>query len=103
MAYKKNMDDIRESASIKLIEKLNKIKFYKIQYHDPHLKSIILNKNLEKIKKIKKISSNKIKKFDIVVLMTDHDVFDYKMLLQNSKLIIDCRGRYKVNNKVIRA
>ena len=38
----------------------------------------------------------------MVILMTDHDAFDYKMLLKNSKLIIDCRGRYKVNNKVIR-
>ena len=42
-------------------------------------------------------------KFDIVVLMTDHDVFDYKMLLKYSKIIIDCRGRYKINEKVIRA
>ena len=81
----------------------DQVKYYKIEYHDPHLKSIFLNKSLKKIKKIKKISSNKIKTFDIVVLMTDHDVFDYKMLLRNSKLIIDCRGRYKVNNKVIRA
>ena len=34
--------------------------------------------------------------------MTDHDNFDYKKIYNNSKLILDTRGRYKVDQKVIR-
>ena len=34
--------------------------------------------------------------------MTDHEKFNYKMIYKNSKLIIDCRGRYNLNHKVIR-
>ena len=48
--FKKNMDDIRESSSIKLIEKLSKMKSYKIEYHDPSFKNEILNKSLKKKK-----------------------------------------------------
>ena len=103
LAYKKNMDDIRESASLKIIEKLYKSRLNNISYFDPHVKDQIFHKNFKNLKSIKRISSSKIKKFDIVVLMTDHDVFDYKMLLKYSKIIIDCRGRYKINEKVIRA
>ena len=97
------MDDIRESASLKIIEKLYKSRLNNISYFDPHVKERIFHKNFKNLKSIKRISSSKIKKFDIVVLMTDHDVFDYKMLLKYSKIIIDCRGRYKINEKVIRA
>ncbi len=103
LAYKKNMDDIRESASLKIIEKLYKNRLNNISYFDPHIKNQLFNKNFKNLKSIKRISSSKIKKFDIVILMTDHDVFDYKMLLKYSKIIIDCRGRYKINEKVIRA
>ena len=35
--------------------------------------------------------------------MTDHDKFDYKLIYKHSKLIIDCRGRYAVDQKVYRA
>ena len=103
LAYKKNMDDIRESASIKLLEKLANTKISKLAYHDPYIKYKIKNLNLKKIINLDKISPTKIKYFDIVVIMTDHDIFDYKMIFKQSNMIIDCRGRYKINKKVIRA
>ena len=34
--------------------------------------------------------------------MTDHDAFDYKIIKKNSKKIIDCRGRYQIDNNVVR-
>ena len=40
--------------------------------------------------------------FDLVVLMTDHDCFDYKFINKNSKKIIDCRGKFPISEKVIR-
>ena len=99
LSYKKNLDDIRESASTKLIESLFKKGIKSISVYDPYVEGKILTK---KIKKLKNLNSGTIRSFDIVVLMTDHDLFDYDLIKNNSKLIIDCRGRYKVANNVQR-
>ena len=101
LAYKKNIDDHRESASIRLFELLKKNKFKYVEFYDPHYKK---KTNLpEQFKMIKKLNPNILKKFDLVILMTDHDIFNYKMILKYSKYIIDCRGRYIVSDKVMRA
>lgn len=99
LSYKKNLDDIRESASTKLIESLFKKGIKSISVYDPYVEGKILTK---KIKNIKNLNSGTIRSFDIVVLMTDHDLFDYDLIKNNAKLIIDCRGRYKVANNVQR-
>lgn len=49
------------------------------------------------------INSKILNFFDIVLLMTDHEKFNYDMIYKNSKSIIDCRGRFKVDKKVTRA
>ena len=102
LAYKKNVDDLRESASLRLIDHLNKFKI-KYEFSDPYIKRSVVTRNLVLKKKSIKINPNNLKKFDLVVLMTDHDLFDYKMIYKYSNKIIDCRGRYKIDNKVIRA
>ncbi len=102
LAYKKNVDDLRESASLKLIDYLNKFKI-KYEFSDPYIKSSVVTRNLVLRKRSIKINPNNLKKFDLVVLMTDHDLFNYKMIYKYSNKIIDCRGRYKIDNKVIRA
>ena len=99
LSYKKNLDDIRESASIKLISNLFKKGIKNISAHDPYVIDKIL---IKKIKKIKHLNSGAIRSFDIVVLMTDHDLFDYDLIKNNAKLIIDCRGRFEVKNNVQR-
>ena len=99
LSYKKNIDDIRESASLKLINKLFKKGIKNISVHDPY---VIEKISIKKIKVLKSLNKNVIRKFDIVVLMTDHDLFDYEMIEKNSKLIIDCRGRFEVKNNVQR-
>ena len=99
LSYKKDLDDIRESASIKLINKLFKKGIKNISAHDPYVEDKISNKN---IKKIKFLNPKVINSFDIVVLMTDHDLFDYDLIKSNAKLIIDCRGRFEVKDNVQR-
>lgn len=105
VAYKRNIDDYRESSSLKLIDKLLKKKFKtsKIKWYDPYindLKDRIITKNYpDKIK----LNSTQLKNFDITILMTDHDILDYDLIYKYSKLIIDCRGRFQVCQKVIRA
>ena len=101
-AYKKNMDDVRESASLKLAETLKKNNFKNLAYYDPHISNKIIENKYKFIKKINNLSPSLIKKFDITILMTDHDIFDYKMIKKHSKKIIDCRGRYRTDNKVLR-
>ena len=103
LAYKKNVDDIRESASLKLIKTLQKKNIKNLTYCDPHTKNILLSDKINKIKKLNKLSNKSIKNFDIVILMTDHDKFNYKEILKASKKIIDCRGRFQISQKVYRA
>lgn len=103
MAYKRNVDDLRESGSIHLMNMLLKENIGKIQWSDPHINNILLTSKFGYNKKKIVINPKNLKYFDIVLLMTDHDKFDYDMIYRNSKAIIDCRGRYSVDDKVTRA
>ncbi len=102
ISYKKNVDDLRESAAIRLLNALLKKKIKNVSYSDPHIKNNINTRALKINKKGINLTPQNIKKFDITVLMTDHDIFDYKKIYKFSKFIIDTRGRYKVDSKVIR-
>ena len=48
------------------------------------------------------VFQEKIKSFDLIVLTTDHDDFNYNLLQKNTNLIIDIREKIKINNKFIR-
>ena len=102
VSYKKNIDDLRESASLKLINYFIKTKI-KFEFSDPYVKDNIETRYISLNKKSFKITPKGLKKFDLIILMTDHDKFDYELIYKNSKKIIDCRGRYLTDNKVIRA
>ena len=82
LAYKKNLDDYRESASLKLLDRLKKKRYKKIKFYDPHFKNNIVPKE---VFLIEKLSSKKLLNFDLVILMTDHDCFNYKFINKNSK------------------
>tara|TARA_B100000902_G_scaffold243773_1_gene230797 strand:+ start:775 stop:2076 length:1302 start_codon:yes stop_codon:yes gene_type:complete len=99
VSYKKGIDDFRESASIKLINRLSKKGIKMISIHDPYVEDKI---SIKKIQKIKLLNPKVLKSFDITVLMTDHDLFDYDLIKENAKLIIDCRGRFEVKDNVQR-
>lgn len=94
IAYKKNIDDMRESPSTVLMEKI-KNEGGLLSYSDPHVP--IFPKMREHSFDLKSIELNpeSIGQFDCVVLATDHDKFDYDMILKNAKLIVDTRGVYR--------
>ena len=103
IAYKKNVDDIRESPSIKLMELFNHNKAL-IDYHDPYIKNFKFNFLKYKEKESVDLKAKNIASYDLVVIATDHDNIDYELIYQNAKLIIDTRGRYYSNdNKIINA
>lgn len=100
LAYKKNIDDYRESPTLTLINYFKKNKFKKIYIHDPLISND--DKIRKKVKFVNIINSANLKYFDLVILMTDHDTFNYKTIYKFSKKIIDTRGRYQADKKVIR-
>ena len=102
IAYKKNVDDLRESPAIQLMNILQKEKNYQMNYYDPFIKKI--KSRNKKFKNIKYFNLNykNLNKFDLVAILTDHDKLDYKKVLKYSKIIVDCRGRFfNVDDKKI--
>ena len=93
VAYKKELDDTRESPSIEFI-KILKNKKIKVDYHDPYVKKL-KSRKLDRIYISKKINSNIIKKYDCVIILTNHSNINYKIIKKYSKFIVDTRNVYK--------
>ena len=97
IAYKKNVDDMRESPSVEIMELLRK-KGADVHYSDPHVPKFpnmrAHNFDLESVE----ITEETLQHYDIVVLATEHDGFDYPMILNHSALIVDSRGKYRERN-----
>ena len=102
MSYKKNIADLRESPNLKSLEKL--IGFgSKVDYSDPFFKKIPQLRNFKIKKSSVEINSKNLQSFDLVLLLTDHDSFDYKLIKKESKFIIDTRGIFKPTKKISHA
>jgi len=99
VAYKKNIDDVRESPALKFIKILNQKKI-KINYFDPYIKKLEFKKN----KILKSVKLQNLKYYDIIYIITDHDCIDYKKIKNNAKLIIDTRNVFKkeIEDKIIK-
>ncbi len=102
LSYKKNIDDIRESPALEII-KIFKSRKFTVDYSDPFFNQIPKMRNYNLRLKNKNITSSSLKKYAAVILVTDHNQFNYKMILKNSKIIIDTRGKFKNSSKVYRA
>jgi len=85
VAYKKDIDDIRESPALRIMELLE-YKGAKVCYHDPYVKKVKSLKNTDFTKK-------NIEKQDLILITTDHTNVDYDLLAKHAKLIIDTRNR----------
>lgn len=93
IAYKKNVDDMRESPSVFLMEKL-RAQGAIVHYSDPHiLKFPKMREHHFDLSSID-IDANVLANYDCVLLATDHDSFDYNLIKANAKLIVDSRGKF---------
>ena len=103
IAYKKNVDDMRESPAVKLMELLSQ-KGAKIEYSDPFIPVFpAIRKYYFDLSSVK-LTSNNIAKYDLLLLVTNHDNFDYSLIQKHAKIIIDTRGAYsKYYKNVIKA
>ncbi|STZ75399.1 nucleotide sugar dehydrogenase [Bergeriella denitrificans] len=94
IAYKKNVDDMRESPSVEVMERLAKLGA-DIAYADPHVPVFPhLPGHTRFDLSSEPLTAENLAGFDCVVLTTDHDKFDYPLIAQHAKLIIDTRGRF---------
>jgi UDP-N-acetyl-D-glucosamine dehydrogenase len=93
IAYKKNIDDMRESPAVELMELLQE-KGGEIAYTDPHVP--VFPKMREHHFGLASIdvTPETLAGFDCVVVATNHDAFDYALIKQHAKLIVDTRGVY---------
>ena len=103
VAYKKNVNDLRESPGIKIIDLLKK-KNFKVSYSDPYVPKLPKLRNYQLNLNSIKINARVLKTFDLVIIAADHDRFDYNLVYKFSNLILDTRNVYKFDdrNKVIK-
>ncbi len=106
VAYKKNVDDMRESPSLKLIE-LYRDKGAVVDYNDPYIPEMprLRHHNLLDMKSVP-LNMETVGSYDALVIATDHSDYDYQWIHEHAKLIIDTRNAMKVglnNAKVVKA
>ncbi|MCK5310964.1 MAG: nucleotide sugar dehydrogenase [Desulfobacteraceae bacterium] len=99
IAYKKNVDDMRESPSVELMVKLEE-KGAQISYSDPHVPKFPEMRNYKFDLTSMELSPKTLSEFDCVLVATDHDRFDWEMIEKNATLIVDTRGKYTIDNKM---
>lgn len=93
LAYKKNVDDVRESPAFKLIELLEH-RGARVSFYDPHVAAVPPVREYPHYEGRARIEWNgpAIAAFDVVLIATDHDDVDYKFVADNSRLVIDTRN-----------
>lgn len=104
ISYKKNVDDMRESPSVEVMDRLHKLGA-DIAYSDPHVAVFphIPGHHCFNLSSTP-ITAETLADFDCVVLTTDHDKFDYPLIAEHAKLIVDTRGRFRDGSpKVVKA
>ena len=106
LAYKKNVDDTRESPAFVLIELLE-ARGATVDYFDPYVLSIPKTRKFAHLEGRKSIewSPDSFIKYDAALICTDHDGLDYAKLVSKSRLVVDTRnvtGKTKVDNRKVR-
>jgi len=91
LAYKKDIDDIRESPSIELVELLHK-KGAKVDYNDPYIPKTHKQRQHDLRMTSRKLSAKMLAGYDVVLISTDHSVYNYEWIVKNAKLVVDTRN-----------
>jgi UDP-N-acetyl-D-glucosamine dehydrogenase len=99
VAYKKDVDDLRESPSLKLLELLTQ-RGAKLDYNDPYFPALFKMRHYDfsNMKSVDLTPEN-LAKYDCVLIATDHTAYDYDAIVKNSKLVIDTRNATRKINK----
>ncbi|RJP70818.1 MAG: nucleotide sugar dehydrogenase [Ignavibacteriales bacterium] len=95
-SYKKDIDDMRESPTLKLIEIFAE-KGAEIDYNDPYVPKLWKMRKYNYDLASVELTKENLAKYDLVVLSTDHTAYDYKFIAENSKIVIDTRNAFERN------
>ncbi|MEW6252539.1 MAG: nucleotide sugar dehydrogenase [Planctomycetota bacterium] len=107
LAYKKDVDDVRESPSVTLIELLQ-ARGAAVDYHDPHIPVAkpMREHNLTHMKSVA-LTPRKLAEYDCVLIATDHSAVDYDLVMAHAELIVDPRnataGRKAPAGRIVKA
>jgi UDP-N-acetyl-D-glucosamine dehydrogenase len=93
LAYKKDVDDPRESPSMQLLERLRK-RGARYAYSDPYFPMFPRMREHHFALRSVPLTPRTVRRYDCVLIATNHTAFDYKMLKRHAKLIVDTRGVY---------
>ncbi len=93
LAYKPDVDDMRESPSLELIELL-KERGAKVQYNDPHIPEMPPTREFPHLAgmKSKKLTAKSLAEYDLVLVSTDHKAYDYSFIVEHAHLVVDTRN-----------
>jgi UDP-N-acetyl-D-glucosamine dehydrogenase len=91
LAYKPDVDDVRESPSFELIEKLEALGA-QVDYHDPHVPATHKMRRHDLQMTSISLTPQTLQSYDCVVIATHHSVYDWDMIAQSSRLVVDTRG-----------
>ena len=99
LAYKKDIDDSRESPSLKIIS-LFQQKGAKVSYNDPYVPHVVGHREYPGLE-LKSVPLTKalLKRSDAVVIATDHTAYDYDWIVKNARLVVDTRNAVKRRRK----
>ncbi|MBN2722725.1 MAG: nucleotide sugar dehydrogenase [Deltaproteobacteria bacterium] len=103
MAYKKDIDDLRESPSLKLLELLRE-KGASVEYNDPYIPSVPKvspMRNYDFHLQSVELTPENIASYDLVLIVTDHSDYDYSEIVENARIVVDTRNATK-NVKISR-
>lgn len=99
VAYKKDVDDQRESPALKIINLLQK-RNAKVDYNDPYVPRLLGYREYPEMKmKSVPLTVDQLKKYDAVIIATDHSDYDFDWIAENANLIIDTRNAVKKKRK----
>jgi UDP-N-acetyl-D-glucosamine dehydrogenase len=108
IAYKKNVDDLRESPSLHIMEALEKLGA-RVSYHDPLIPRITPTREYPELtgRRSAGLTARNVAAADAVLIVTDHDAVDYALISSKAKLIVDTRNamakRGSAGRKVVKA
>ena len=91
VAYKKNIDDARESPSAEIIELLRD-RGADVRYHDPHIPTYPSMRKYRIDLRSEALTADLLRSTDCVLILTDHDAVDYGMLAEHAPLVVDTRN-----------
>ena len=92
VAYKKDIDDLRESPALTIFELLRK-EGAEVRYNDPYIPSI--GKGRKYDLQIKSVPLDRLGEYDCVLIVTDHSSYDYQTIVKESQLLVDSRNATK--------